>query len=53
MGIGYSRGQPECWKPEKFKGQNLVGEITMQIREEILNDPKYSSEIQEIESELN
>ena len=48
LGIGFFPGEPESKKPDLWKGKNLVGEITEQIRDEMLSDPKYADEVAEI-----
>lgn len=35
-GIGFSEDQPQAWKPQEWRGQNLLGKALMEVRDHFL-----------------
>ncbi|KAK6742017.1 hypothetical protein RB195_009719 [Necator americanus] len=51
-GIGLAIDDPNVANPSRWKGCNVMGEILMQIRDVLLENPKYSAEVKNAKQHL-
>ncbi len=51
MGIGFDKSVEESKHPEKW-GQNKVGKVMEKIREHIIENPTYQTELKQMRKEV-
>ncbi|VDO52369.1 unnamed protein product [Haemonchus placei] len=51
-GIGLSIDDPNIADPSKWRGANVMGEVLMQVRDVLKEDPGYSNEVEQAKQNL-
>ncbi|KAK6022131.1 hypothetical protein OSTOST_12184 [Ostertagia ostertagi] len=51
-GVGLSSDDPNIADPSKWRGANVMGEVLMQIRDVLKEDPDYSDEVEQAKQNL-
>ncbi|CAJ0598109.1 unnamed protein product [Cylicocyclus nassatus] len=51
-GIGLAADDPSVADPTQWKGHNYMGEVLMQVRDVLLEDPKFSDEVEKAKQNL-